>query len=191
MASRQASPRVHQLLVDRWSPRSFDGRAVPDDVLAVILEAASLAPSAFNHQPWRFLFAHRDDEHWKLFLSLLVPFNAGWARNAGVLIFVVSDTKMRKGADVGPSYSHSFDAGAAWAFMALQATAMGYHAHAMTGIDLDRAYAELAITDEYRLEAAVAIGRRSALPRSEIPSDRRPVDETAFAGKFPNPARSA
>ena len=37
------------------------------------------------------------------------------------------------------SHTHSFDAGAAWACLALQATRMGYHAHGMSGVDFDRA----------------------------------------------------
>ena len=76
MENRTANPRVLPLLVERWSPRAFDGSAMPQEDLDVILEAAGLAPSAFNSQPWRFLYSLRDDENWELFLSLLVPFNA-------------------------------------------------------------------------------------------------------------------
>ena len=126
-------PRVHQLLLDRWSPRSFDASALPQEDLEVILEAAGRAPSAFNHQPWRFLYAHRGDANWERFLSLLIPFNADWAKDASVLVFIVSETTMGD----RPFYSHSFDAGAAWAQMALQATAIGYHAHGMTGLEFD------------------------------------------------------
>lgn len=180
-------PGVHQLLLDRWSPRSFDESAMPQHDLDVILEAAGRAPSAFNHQPWRFLYAHRGDANWERFLSLLVPFNASWAKDASVLIFIVSETTMGD----NPFYSHSFDAGAAWAQMALQATHMGYHAHGMTGIEFDKATAELAIPEGFRLEAAVAIGRRDVperlpegLRERETPSGRKPLSEIAWAGGF-------
>jgi len=73
----------------------------------------------------------------------------------------------------------------------LQATAMGYHAHGMTGIDFDRAPAALGIPDDYRLEAAVAIGKRApaenlpeGLQAKEFPSGRKPVSEIAIAGNF-------
>jgi nitroreductase len=154
MENRRASPRVLRQIVERWSPRAFDGSAMPQEDLDVILEAAALAPSAFNSQPWRFLYSHSEDANWELFLSLLIPFNAGWARNASLLVFIVSDSLMQQGETAKPSHSHSFDAGAAWAYMALQAMALGYHAHGMTGIDFDRARTELAIPERFRIEAA-------------------------------------
>jgi nitroreductase len=191
MTTRQASPRVHQLFVDRWSPRAFDESAITGEDLNLIFEAAGLAPSAFNYQPWQFLYARRDDAHWERFLSLLVPFNASWAKDAAVLVYIISDTLMAHGEEANPSHSHSFDAGAAWAQMALQATALGYHAHAMVGLDFDRARQELAVPDSFRIEAAVVIGRRDAperLPEAlrerEFPSNRKPVAEIAFAGNF-------
>lgn len=191
MDIRTASPRVLPLFVERWSPHAFDGSAIPQEDLDVILEAAALAPSAFNYQPWRFLYSHRQDANWDLFLSLLVPFNASWAKEAGVLLFIVSDSVMQQGEGSNPLHSHSFDAGAAWAQMALQATATGYHAHGMTGIDFDRIRTELAVPESFRIEAAVAIGRRGSpevLPEGlrtrEGPSGRKPVSAIAAAGSF-------
>jgi nitroreductase len=187
MTEALSRPRVHQLFLDRWSPRSFDADVMAQEDLDVILEAAGRAPSAFNHQPWRFLYAHRGDANWERFLSLLIPFNASWAKDASVLVFIVSETTMGE----KPFYSHSFDAGAAWAQMALQATVMGYHAHGMTGVEFDKAREELAIPDGFRLEAAIALGRRDAperlpegLREREAPSGRKPLAEIAIAGSF-------
>lgn len=191
MNTRNANPRILPLIVERWSPRAFAGSVIPQDDLDVILEAAALAPSAFNYQPWRFLYSHREDANWEQFLSLLVPFNASWAKEAGVLLFIVSDSVMQQGEASNPSHSHSFDAGAAWAQMALQATALGYHAHGMTGIDFDRIRTELAVPDSFRIEAAVAIGRRASpdvlpegLREGEVPSGRKPLSDLAGAGSF-------
>ncbi len=191
MTERTADPRIVPLIVDRWSPRAFDGTALPTADLAVIFEAAALAPSAFNYQPWRFLYATHGDAHWQQFLGLLVPFNAGWAQSAGALVFVLSDTQMRIGGEAKPNHSHSFDAGAAWAMLALQATALGYHAHGMTGVDFDKARAELGVPDDFRIEAAVAIGRKgdpASLPEGlrdrEVPSGRNPVAQFSAAGLF-------
>lgn len=191
MTTRQAHPRVSPLIVERWSPRSFDAGEIPQEDLDVIFEAAGWAPSAFNIQPWRFLYARRGDENWDRFLSLLIDFNQSWAKNASVLVFVISHTLQGRGEDRQPNHSHSFDAGAAWAQLALQATAMGYHAHGMTGIHFDKAREELGIPDDYRLEAAIAIGTRDAahklpegLREKEAPSGRKPVSEIAVAGSF-------
>ena len=106
-----------------------------------MFDAARWAPSAFNSQPWRFLYAHRGDAHWDRFLGLLVPFNQDWARHAAVLVYILSDRLpfTDKAGAPAPSLTHSFDAGAAWALLALQAWRLGYFAHGMSGIELDRA----------------------------------------------------
>ena len=191
MTERTADPRIVPLIVERWSPRAFDGTALPAADLAVILEAATLAPSAYNYQPWRFLHATHGDANWDRFLAPLIPFNAGWAKDAGALIYIVSDTLMRGPGGANPNHSHSFDAGAAWALLALQATALGYHAHGMTGVDLAKARADFDVPDDFRIEAAIAIGRKDSperlpepLREREVPSTRNPVANVAVAGSF-------
>lgn len=185
---------VDPLFLERWSPRAFDGSAIPQADLDTIFDAARWAPSAFNYQPWRFLYAHRDSADWQRFFDLLFPFNQGWVQNAGAIILILSDTLMAApgSQDYKPSHSHSFDAGAAWALLALQATRLGYHTHGMTGVDFDKARAELGVPERFRLEAAVAIGRQGdksllppALQEREAPSDRKPIEDFAFAGNFP------
>ena len=187
---RKASAEILPLIVNRWSPRSFDGSPVPEKELLTMVEAAGWAASAFNVQPWTFLYALRGDANWDRFLSLLVEFNQSWAKDAGALLFVVSQET--SGAEAQPLWSHSFDAGAAWANLALQALHMGWHTHGMTGIQFDKARAELGIPEGYRLEAAVAIGRQAPADRlpdmlreREVPSDRKPVRDIAIAGGWP------
>ena len=192
-AARRADHEIEPLFLKRWSPRAFDGSALDPPTLASILEAGRWAPSASNVQPWRFVYAVRGEADWARFLALLKPNNAAWAQNAGALVFICSDTE-KPATDLAPaqlSRSHSFDAGAAWAFMALQATALGLHAHAIGGFDHERAHVELQVPDRFRVEAAVAIGRtgdRARLPEAlqarERPSTRRPLAETAFRGRF-------
>lgn len=190
---RAVTRPVDPLLLGRWSPRAFDGSAMPQADLDTLFDAARWAPSASNYQPWRFLYAHRDSADWPRFLDLLVPGNSAWAKEASVLMMLLSDTLTAApgSTDWTPSHSHSFDAGAAWLALALQATRMGYHTHAMAGVDFDRARIELAVPDRFRLEAAVAIGRRADkailpdhLQARETPSGRKPIEEFAFAGNF-------
>lgn len=191
--TRDADPRILPHIVERWSPRAFDASDIAPEDLQTLFDAARWAPSAFNAQPWRFLHARRGDAHWEHFLKLLVPMNAGWAQNASALIFILSDTLMEKpGSDPVPSWSHSFDAGAAWAMLALQARSLGYDSHGMTGVDFDAARRTLRVPDRFRIEAAIAVGRRgdpASLPEPlrerEKPSGRHPVENFAFAGPFP------
>jgi nitroreductase len=194
MTERTPDHPIDPLFLERWSPRAFDGAEVPDSDLMTMFEAARWAPSAFNSQPWIFLYAKRGDENWARFLSLLIPWNQGWAHSASVLIYILSDStpSTDKEGRPQPSHSHSFDAGAAWACLALQATKMGYHAHGMSGVQFDKAREELRVPDRYRVEAAAVVGRigdpamlDEKLRAREAPSGRKAVAEFAFRGRFP------
>jgi nitroreductase len=190
---RVADHPIDKAFLDRWSPRSYTGEAIPQATLMTIFEAARWAPSSYNSQPWRFVYACRDNAHWDKFLGLLNEFNQSWAKAAAALVFVVSETTMAvpgKDARV-PSHSHSFDAGAAWAYLALQASKLDWHAHAMVGVDFERIKSELKVPDGFRVEAGVAIGRRGpksqlpeALQARESPNGRKPVAEIALEGGF-------
>jgi len=185
---------IDPLFLQRWSPRAFDASDMPHEDLLTVLEAARWAPSAFNQQPWRFLYAHRGNPDWERFLSLLIPFNQDWAKSASVLLFVLSDSLVEtKWGGEQVSHSHSFDAGSAWAYLALQATRMGYYAHGMSGIEMDRAREELKVPERFRIEAAIAVGRigdpatlNEKLRARETPSDRHKVKSFAFQGGFPS-----
>lgn len=48
---------VHELIARRWSPYAFADRAVSDDDLRSLFEAARWAASSYNEQPWRFVVA--------------------------------------------------------------------------------------------------------------------------------------
>ena len=195
MPARQPDHAIDPLFLERWSPRAFDGAEIPDEDLMAMLEAARWAPSAFNSQPWRFLYAKRGDANWQSFLSLLIPWNQSWAQGASVLIFIASDSLPFIDRETGApasSHTHSFDTGAAWVSLALQATRMGYHAHGMSGIEYDLARTELGLPERYRLEAACVVGRigdsaqlDEKLRAREHPNDRKSIAEFAFAGRFP------
>jgi len=192
MTDRTADHPVLPLFIDRWSPRAFDPRPIDDESLMTLFEAARWAPSSFNSQPWRFAYARRDDACWQDFFGALVPFNQQWVQNASALVYVLSDEKMDVHGDRVLSHSHSFDAGAAWMALALQATSMGLIAHAMTGVNFDVARKVVNAPDEFRVEAAIAIGYRgdkSILPEElqqrEVKSGRKPLSETVFNGSLP------
>jgi nitroreductase len=185
---------IERIFTDRWSPRAFEAAPMPASDLLTILEAARWAPSAYNIQPWRFLYSHRDDGHWQNHLGLLDQFNMSWARNASALVFILSNTVIPADGERPQRISHTrnFDAGAAWAQLALQATSLGYQAHAMAGINFDQAHDVLSVPQQYGVEIAIAIGKRANpsvlkkdLQDREQPSQRLPLKEIAFAGVFP------
>ena len=190
---RTSDHEIDPIFLARWSPRAFTGEAIPEPVLMQIFEAARWAASAYNSQPWRFVYARRDTPAWEGMLSLFVAGNRVWCKDSAALIVIASDSLMLPpGKDTKvPSYSHSFDTGAASANLALQATKLGWYAHGMVGFDRERAFAELGFTEGYRVEAAMAIGRlgdKSTLPEQlaarESPNGRNPLAETVFEGKY-------
>ena len=183
---RTADHPIAVLFLDRWSPRSFTGEPISDADLFTILEAARWAPSSSNLQPWRFLYAKRDSADWPRFLDPLSPGNKSWAADTAVLIAIVSKrTRQPKDGPAVANYTHSFDAGAAWACLALQASLLGWAAHAMGGFDVPRAIVDLGIPDDYRIECIVAIGRYA--PDAETPAKpnaRAPLTSFVREGVF-------
>ncbi|HEX8513729.1 MAG TPA: nitroreductase family protein [Allosphingosinicella sp.] len=191
---RQPDHPVDPLFLERWSPRAFDGHNMPEEELLTLFEAARWAPSAFNSQPWRFLYARRGAADWERFLDLLIPFNRSWAQSGSAMVYILSDTLpfTDKTGEPATSHTHSYDAGAAWSCFALQATRLGYQAHGMSGVDFERARDELGVPERYRIEAAAVVGRigdpanlPEKLQAREFPSGRKPVEEFAFKGGWP------
>ena len=181
MAPRQPThPITHQFL-DRYSPRAFTGKKLTALDIETMVEAARWAPSASNKQPWHFAYALHGDANWAAFSTIPNEFNRRWCLNAGALLVVLSDK--------AESGMHSFDAGCAWGYLALQAHAMGLATHAMGGIEAEAARKVLKLGDNWKVECLVAIGERgdkASLPddlaEREGPSPRKPLGEILSAG---------
>jgi nitroreductase len=198
MTVREIPGRIPDHEVDpvfprRWSPRAFSGAPIHRDVLFSLFEAARWAPSSNNAQPWRFLYALRESEAWPLLFDLLTPSNRRWACNASALGVLLSrTTHVKSGATEATALvSHSLDAGAAWASLALQAVLMGWSSRAIGGFDREGARQVLAVPADYHIEIVIAVGRQAdsgVLPvdirEKEKPSPRRPVTHFVREGRF-------
>ena len=186
---RKADHPADKLFVDRWSPRAMSGEEIPEEDLMTLFEAARWAPSSYNNQPWRILYARRGTAHWQTFLDLLVAGNQAWAKDAAaLLLFVSKETFDYNGK---PSPTHSYDTGAAWENLALQGWLKGHVVHGMQGFDYERARSALGIPEGFRVEAMAAVGRpgdAAQLPEAqrarETPSGRKPLAETVCEGPF-------
>ncbi|RXT07896.1 nitroreductase family protein [Ammoniphilus sp. CFH 90114] len=183
---RQPTYDINPIFLNRWSPRSFLEKDVPEDVLLSLFEAARWAPSAFNLQPWRFILARTKEDREK-FYTFIGEFNRTWCENAPVLALIVSQNT----TDKGKNKSHSFDAGSAWGYLSLEAVNKGLITHPMTGFDFDQAREVLNVPEEYSIEALIAIGyqgENNSLPENlqqrEQPSPRRELRESLFEGGF-------
>jgi nitroreductase len=187
--ARQPTFPINPLLLNRWSPRSMTGEEIDDDTIMSLFEAARWAPSSYNNQPWRFIYAKRNTPNWNRLFDLVAEPNKVWAKNAAVIVVVVSN----KHFDINGKYSitHQYDAGAAWENLALEASTRGLVAHGMQGFDYERARADLGIPDSFDVMAMIAIGKRGPkenLPKNlqerETPNSRKPLSEIVMEGSF-------
>ena len=187
---RKADYPIDSVFLDRWSPRAMSGEPISEEELFTLFEAARWAPSSFNNQPWRILYARRDTPHWPVFFNLLVEFNQSWAKHAAALALFISKKTFDHNGE--PALTHSFDTGAAWENLALQGALKGLVIHGMQGFDYDKARTALNVPEGFNVEAMVVIGKpgpkedlSEKLQERENPSDRRKLTETAFEGPYP------
>jgi nitroreductase len=180
---------IDPIFVNRWSPRAMSGEELRDDELMPLFEAARWAPSSNNAQQRRFIYGKRNTKNWDVFIDLLAEGNKVWAKNAAVLVVVIS----RKNFEFNetPSITNQFDTGAAWENLALEGSRRGLVVHGMQGFDYDKARQVLAIPDTYEVCAMIAIGKRGKtadlppkLQEREVPSDRKPLKEIVMEGTF-------
>ena len=188
---RRAVYPIEDLILNRWSPRAMAGQALAEEQLMALFEAARWAPSSYNNQPWHFIYAKRSTLAWDTLFNLMVPFNQSWAKDAAVLMVLISHNTFS--FNNKPSRTHSFDTGAAWQNLALQGSAMGLVVHGMEGFNYDMAKKILNIPDGYTVEAMIAVGIPGPLDRlpqelrkQEEPSDRKKVTEFISEGIFNN-----
>lgn len=186
---RKPDYSIEPLFYRRWSPRAMSGESLSDEELMTLFEAARWAPSTYNEQEWRFLYARRESPHWETFFHLLVEGNQVWCRQAAVLVVILAHKVFAHNGKPNPV--HLFDCGSAWENLALQATVMGLVAHGMQGFDFDQARTVLKVPDDYAVAAMFALGRPGdpeqlpeAVRKREVPSDRRPVRDSIREGPF-------
>lgn len=186
---RKPTFKINQIILNRWSPRSMTGEELDEDTIMSLFEAARWAPSSFNNQPWRFIYAKRNTKYWdKLFVLLAEP-NKVWAKDAALLVVVLSNKNFEYNGKF--SITHQYDAGAAWGNLALEATTRGLVAHGMQGFDYEKTRENLEIPEDFDVMAMIAIGKRGPkenlspnLQEKENPTDRKPLNEIVMEGSF-------
>jgi nitroreductase len=178
---------VEELILKRWSPRSFANKPVSSADLVKIFTAAAWAASSFNEQPWRFLVGKQGDPTYEQILSSLLEFNQAWAKSAPVLILSVGKKTFTQSGKPNTVALH--DVGAASATLSLQATALGLHTHGMAGLDREKARTLFQVPDDFEVGAAWALGylgdpealANELKARETAPRSRKPLAEFVFS----------
>lgn len=188
--NRNSEYPIDPLFLSRVSSRAFSEDPITDQELMTLFEAARWAPSSYNNQPWRFIYARKNDPEWDKFFSPLIEFNKSWCNKADTLVVVLAKKNFEHNDK--PSLTAEFDTGAAWMSLALEANRLNIVAHGMQGFDYEAIRANLKIPDSYTVLAMVAIGKKGkidSLPEElkskETPSDRKPLKSIVNRGTFP------
>ncbi|MEO5668789.1 MAG: nitroreductase family protein [Bdellovibrionota bacterium] len=148
---------VDELILQRSSPRTMTGGAITDEELMTLFDAARWAPSSFNRQPWNFVYVHRSSSYWASFFDALTDANKVWCDKAAILVVLVSN-------QYNPSQPEehyetaSFDCGAAWENLSLQAVQDDLVAHGMEGFDKDVIARTIRLASHQKIEMMFALG---------------------------------
>ena len=171
---------VLDLIKERFSPYEFTDKQLSENDLKILFEAAGKAASAFNEQPWRFIYALRQDEEaFKTLHECLVEGNQGWTKNVGALVITVIRNTFEKNGNDNRVALH--DLGLAIGNLTVQASAMGIHLHQMAGIIPQNAIDKLNIPEGFQPQTAIALGYYEG--KLDV-KNKKAVEEIAFKGKW-------
>ena len=178
-------------ILDRISSVCFSEQSIDKKVVETLFESARWAPSAFNYQPWRFIYAlKKDGPEYEKICSLLLEGNRMWAEKAPLLILsiasLISDYTKKE------NFYATHDTGLATANLLIQAVSMGLQVHPMAGFDKEKAKTELNIPNYFEPVAMIAVGYKgdiNELPdelksRETKPRIRKEQKEFVFKGSW-------
>ncbi len=154
---------------DRFTAKSFDGKAVDNSILDRILEAGRLAPSAKNRQAWRFVAVRREEMKKSLAEAC---YGDERVLNAGCVIAACTTNIHYTMPNGQPSYP--LDLGFAVSYMALQAQCEGLGTALLATYDEDSVKKLLTVPYAMRVVLLLAIGHTSDTPpyKDRLPKDR-------------------
>jgi nitroreductase len=138
-----------------------------------LFECARWAPSSYNRQPWRFIFATSNQkENYDRLFDLINESNKSWVHQVPLLILTISEIFMNDRMTENKFSSH--DTGMAVANLYIMARAMGLEFHPMGGYDKERAKTVLHIPTGFEPLAMLAVGYSK--PRQEVGDEIREFD---------------
>lgn len=171
-----------QVVQERRSVRDYLARPVEKEKIEAVLEAARLAPSACNAQPWRFAVVTDLVTKEKLteegLGGMVVPNT--WAKTAPIIIVACSERKLFThllAERVQGVQYHLIDMGMALEHMALKAVELGLGTCFIGWFNGKKICRFLHLPSSWRAECLVTLGYPSALPD---PTPRKSLQEISF-----------
>ena len=166
------------------------GRAIESEKINMVLEAACLAPSARNRQPWRFVVVQGKEAVGTLSQAAF-PGSSAVAQQTPAIIVVCA----RPGDDVtidGKEY-YLFDMGLAVENMLLAATDLGLVTHLMTSFNEAEVKRILHIPDDFRVVIVTPLAYPLEASYDEAAEERlsqrtrKDLKEVAYFNKWGEP----
>ena len=160
---------LEQVITSRHSVRKFQDKPVTREKINACLEAARLAPSACNSQPWHFIVI--DDPHVKesfcreVFTGVYAI--SKWAEKAPVLIAAVSDKGnfvSRMGNFIRRTEFYLVDHGIACEHLVLRAWDIGLGSCWIGWFNSDKAARFFRLPTGKKIEHLIALGYPDAAP---------------------------
>jgi len=171
---------ILDVIKERFSPYDFTDKELTQQEMELLFEAAGKAASAFNEQPWRFVYALRQDEdEFKNIYDCLVEGNQGWTAKVSALVITVVRKNFTKNENTNNVAKH--DLGLAVGNLSVQAAHMGIHLHQMAGIIPQNAIEKLNIPEGFEPVTAIALGYYEG---DSGVKERKAINEIAFKGKM-------
>ena len=165
---------VFQTITARRSVRKYTGESIPENQLGQILEAARLAPSAANRQPWRFVVVQDKDKKAQLAKAAN---NQDFLKDAAAIVVATADSQIS-------AKWHEKDTMIALEHLVLAATALGYGTCWIGAFDADKVKSLLKIPPEISIVALVPIGVPDEKPK---PRPRKDFHELFFEEEWQTP----
>jgi nitroreductase len=164
------------IIQNRRSVREFRDEAVPDEKLSRVLEAARLAPSAGNRQPWKFVVIKDANKRKALTQSAN---NQAFVGQAPIIIVAVALMPMKIMTCGVPSYA--VDLAIAIEHIVLAAVDEGLGTCWIGAFSQEDARNIVGIPDKYKVVTVMPIG----YPVAETAArSRKPIEEVVCYERF-------
>ena len=166
-----------QIIASRFSVRSYTSQKIDQSLILEILEAARLAPSAVNFQPWDFIVI-TDPENLADFQEV---YPRNWFKEAPACIVVCSDhTKSWKRKSDGKDFA-DVDAAIVIDHLVLKATDLGLGTCWVCNFDVEMVRKKLRVPDHIEPIALIPLGYTTS---EAPPKSRKPLEEMVHWEKF-------
>jgi nitroreductase len=167
---------VLDVIRNRGSIRRYKDKPIPEDQLSKILEAARLAQSAANRQPWQFIVVTDPSMKEKL---VEVADDQSFVGEAATVIICLADSE--RSAKVGPFEGFLIDLAIAIENMALTAWDLGIGSCWIGAFDEENVKESLDVPRNLRVVSLLTLGYPDEKPRAKY---RKPLREIVYYEKY-------